>query len=172
MPPQPLSSVKKSARIISDPGVLRSRPELAVLIGDVISLWSHIEADLSVVLIRMLGGGVRSGSAMYQAVQSFRVQMTVIDAVAKIEVEHEYLPIFEAVLTLVRRAARKRDKLAHWLWAISPDINDALLLLDPNAAMNYHTVLAERLAKHPQHMDFIGAKDVLSEFDLKTVFVY
>jgi hypothetical protein len=85
---------KKSARIISDPGVLRSRPELAVLVGDVISLWSHIEANLSIVLTRMLGGGVRSGSAMYQAVQSFRVQMTILNAVAKIEISHEYLLCF------------------------------------------------------------------------------
>jgi hypothetical protein len=92
MPPQPLSWVKRPARIISDPGVLRSRPELAVRIGDIISLWSHIEANLSVVLTRMLGGRVRSGSAMYQAVQNFRVQMTVLAAVAKIEVPHEYLP--------------------------------------------------------------------------------
>jgi hypothetical protein len=80
-------------------------------------------------------------------------------------------PLFEAVLTLVRRARAKRAKLAHWLWAISPDIDDALLLIDPDGAMDYHTALAEHLAKHPQHMDFIEAKDV-PPLDLKTVFIY
>src|SRR5271169_829424 len=166
MPPQPLSSVKSNARVISDPGVLRSRPELAARISDAISLWSHIEANLSVVLTRMLDGGVKSGTAMYQAVQSFRVHMTVLDEVAKIAIPREYQPTFNAVCTLVRRAARKQDKLAHWIWALSPDIEDALLLIDPNGAMNYHTALAEHLAKNPKHMDLIEAKEV-PPLDLK-----
>jgi hypothetical protein len=173
MPPQPLSNVKRNARVFSEPVALRRNPELATLIGDVISLWSHIEANLSVVLVRMLEGGVRSGAAMYRAVQSFRAQMAILEAVARITIEPEHVAAFEAVLALVRSVAKKRDKLVHWIWAYSPDVEDALLLINPNYALDYHTSLSEHLAKHLKHGESIEAtQSEVPPIDPRAVFVY
>jgi hypothetical protein len=159
--------------VLSEPVAFRRNPELATLVGDVISLWSHIEANLSVVLVRMLEGGVRSGAAMYRAVQSFRAQMAILQAVARIAIEPEHVASFEAVLALVRRAAMKRDKLVHWIWAYSPDVEDALLLIDPDYAMDYHTSLSEHLAKHQKHGESIEAThSEVPPIDPGAVFVY
>jgi len=149
MPPQPLSSVKSDARIIPNPGVLRAQPTLAPLIADVISLWSHIEANLATVLARMLVASAQAGMAMYQAVRSPNAQFDMLKALARETLAPAQLPIFEAAMRLVRRFGRQRDRIAHWLWAYSPDLPDALLLIDPNRAAEYHASLAEHLMQFP-----------------------
>jgi hypothetical protein len=46
---------------------------------------------------------------------------------------------------LVKRAGAKRNKIAHWLWGESPEINDALILFDPDSVLDYNTRVKEFL---------------------------
>jgi hypothetical protein len=57
--------------------------------------------------------------------------MTALSAAAEIKLQQEFKDVFQAVMTLVRRVAKDRNKLAHWCWATSQEMPDALLLVEP-----------------------------------------
>jgi hypothetical protein len=170
MPAQPLSSVKRNARILVDPGVLRSRPQLAVLIADIISLWGHIEGNLGAIFVRLLGASARPGAAIYHSLGA-GTRQNALRAVARLNLDEHQFKIFEIFLKLVSRGRTQRDRLAHWLWALSPEIEDALLLIDPDAVISHQTNISEYLAKLPEHARWISADDV-PPLNAANIFVY
>jgi len=68
----------------------------------------------------------------------------------------------------VKRAGAKRNKIAHWLWGDSPEIPEALLLVDPEAVLLQH-VNTKEFAQAIENGDFSLGKPKL---DLSKVCVY
>jgi hypothetical protein len=113
MPPQPLLSVRRDAAVNVEPITLRQYPDLARSISDVIATWSQAECNLGVLLARMLGAAARPSMAMYSALSSSAAQMAALQAAADVALSRERLELFGALLILVKRAATKRNKIAH-----------------------------------------------------------
>jgi hypothetical protein len=168
MPPQPLRSVRRNATAVGDPAALRRYPALAADLGEIIALWSRIESTLGIALAMMLKAGVRVSVAMYGAILSSQAQMDALEAAARVTLGPEDFRLFGAVLTLVKRAGSKRHKLAHWLWGYSPEITDALLLIDPDAVLEFSAGHSEFL-KAIEEGDFAAQR---LRLDLSRVFVY
>jgi hypothetical protein len=135
MPPQPLRSVHRTAKVYADhTGIARS-PELVQLVGQAIAIWAHVESSLANLLAVMLkGASAETAIAMFGALTSTNAQTDVLRAAAELALKDTTSKrIFEAIIRLVRERARTRHKFAHWLWTSSKDVPDALLLIDPRA---------------------------------------
>ncbi len=138
MPPQPIRSVRRNATVQLDPFALRRHPDLAARVAEIIAVWSRVDSELGGILAYMLKGGARPSIAMYSALTSSAAQMAALEAAARVSLSPDDLGLFRAILVLVKRAGAKRNKIAHWLWGDSPEIPEALLLVDPEAVLLQH----------------------------------
>jgi hypothetical protein len=125
MPPQPLLSKCRDAKVSVDPLVLRQHPTLAASIADITATWAHIECNLGVILARMLGAAARTSMAMYAALKSTTAQMDALQAAAAATLTPERLELFGVMIAVVKRAALKRNRVVHWLWGESPQVPNA-----------------------------------------------
>ena len=138
MPPQPLSNVKSSAAVKWDSeDALLKRPELAALVARAIASWAYAESGMGDILIQMLGARAEPAAKMYAALNSNQAQFDALNAAARCCLQPDELETFQAVVWVVRKAARMRHRLAHNLWCYSDDLSDALLLLDADAWLQF-----------------------------------
>jgi hypothetical protein len=145
MPPQPIRSVRRNATAIADPAAVRRYPNLATDIAEIVALWSRVDTALGAILAYMLKAGVRASTAMYGAILSSQAQMDALEAAAKATLNKRDFELFGAVMVVIKRAGAKRHKIAHWIWAYSDQIPDALVLIDPDALLEYHTKSSEMM---------------------------
>jgi len=156
---QPLSHVKARAQLRFDPpDIMMARPELGILVAECIAQWAQVECLLGVILAVILETEAQTGLAMFLALTSSNNQMTILSAAAKSKLIAREADLFEAVMTLVRSAAKERHRLAHWCWALSDDLPDALLLIDP-------------AHEAPLFANKLGFHDALAEIDRSNIFV-
>ena len=146
MPPQPVSSKRRDAKIDLDPIALRRHAELAPRISDVIAYWARIESVLGTILGRMLGTHARPSIAMYEAIRSTQTQMDVLEAAAKVALAPENFEVFSPLMVVVKRAGNKRNKVAHWLWGDSDAFPDDLILVDPSAVREQDKNVSDAIA--------------------------
>jgi hypothetical protein len=118
VPPQPIRSVRRNATVQLDHLALFRHPDLANYVAEIVALWSRIDSELGAILAYMLKGDVRSSVAMYSALTSSQAQMAALEAAAGVSLPPDDLKLFGAVIKLIKRAGAKRNKLAHWLWAV------------------------------------------------------
>jgi hypothetical protein len=95
---------------------------------------------------------------MFLSLTSSSNQMTVLGAAAKAKLVSREVELFEAVMTIVRTVAKERHRLAHWCWALSDDLPDALLLIDP-------------ADQAPLFANMLGYHDVSADIDRGNIFV-
>ena len=69
--------------------------------------------------------------------------MDMIEAAGKIKLMDPELEMFEAVVRLARSAARKRNNVAHHIWAYCDEMPDALLLIEPVAYLDIFVAVSE-----------------------------
>ncbi|WP_422373305.1 hypothetical protein [Hoeflea sp.] len=132
--PQPLSKVCPNCSYsIGATGApaLPSRPELAALAMESIASWSHVEAELLRVYIQLMGGKDDRATVAYLSLETQGAKTNVISAVAKSFLGKDELSVLNAILRLAKTNQKHRDKLAHWIWGICPDLPDAILLANP-----------------------------------------
>lgn len=143
MPPQPLSSKHVSGAVTLNPVSVKERPELAAKIAQIIAIWARIESLLATILARVLVTQVRPSMAMYEAIHNTQIQMAVLTAAANTTLSGEVLEIFSALMIVVKQSANNRHKVAHWLWGISPEFPDCLILADPAAVREQDKIMSE-----------------------------
>lgn len=133
MPPQPLSKVKRDAAVIISPLGLRLYPCLGALAAEAIGTWSTVDAELAKLLGAMLDTAWRPANAMFAELSSSTAQTAAIRGVAKEQFKRRprEAEVFEAIMLAVASGWKRRNPLAHHLWAYSDDLEDALLLIDP-----------------------------------------
>ena len=83
------------------------------------------------MMVAMLGEVAAPTVAIYLELLALRTRTLALSAAAKSTLNQHEHQIFEVLVSMTRASAKKRDKLAHWLWTYSDDISDALLLIDP-----------------------------------------
>lgn len=136
MSPQPLSRVRPSASVIVTPEAVSLRPKLSPLIAEIIARWASLEVGIGSVLSHILGTEAAPVAAMIHAVTSASAQMDMIEAAGWAKLFDPDLELFEALIKIARAAAKKRNTIAHHVWAYCPELPDALLLVEPEAQSN------------------------------------
>ena len=109
------------------------RPEYAPYISMIISQWSYNEANLCSILAYLLSANAGPVMDMVYTLNSTGVQLDMIEAAAERQLFDPELELFQAVLYLARKCAKKRHRVAHHVWAYSDDLPNALILIDPSA---------------------------------------
>jgi hypothetical protein len=94
-------------------------------------MWSEIELELGALMVAFLGASAIPTVAIYTDLLAFRTREQALRSAAQKTLSPDHLDIFEAVISIVKSVAKQRDRLAHWLWRISDDLPDAILLIDP-----------------------------------------
>ena len=139
--PQPLSSLGERVTEIhlsnSMDSPARQRPQLALLAMNVIAEYSILETFFMNVFIEMLGANPEPAAAIYAALNSDKARKDAIRAVSGVVLTDSQSDLLEVLFVLLDRCAKDRNKIAHWTWGHSPQLPDAVLLVDPeNHAQN------------------------------------
>jgi hypothetical protein len=133
--PQPLSKVAPHADVmIHGIGVrlfIEQRPKLAPYAMEVIAGWSSVEASLVQIFMRLVGGNKADAAVMYLALDGDGPKRAVFKALAEQKFSGHKQEIFKSLMKRVSSIGLERNKIAHWTWGYSPNLPDALLLVDP-----------------------------------------
>jgi len=108
-------------------------PDLSLLALSAIASWSNVDLALLRVFMQLMGGPESMSASIYVALGGQTAKNAAIHAAARSALSarpNEYA-LLKALLKLAKTNQKFRDKLAHWVWAYSPALPDALLLMDP-----------------------------------------
>ena len=131
---QPLSRVKPDAQSMwGSSNTMSFRPKIAIKVAECIAEWTEIETGMAMFLGFLLHTKADTAISMLISLENRAAQLRMIDAAAKAELKPDHYDII-SMLTVVhiKPAMRDRDKLAHWCWGYSPELDDALLLRSPD----------------------------------------
>jgi hypothetical protein len=170
MSPQPLGQVKPDARLHIGPLAPAGEfdPDLCRQATYVISLWSYTETRL----LRMASSFLKSEQSlvtdMLQAVKSSDGRRAAIRAAGEHRLANQPgdLTLFLAALDALAHAELLRNRYTHHVWASSPDIPGAIILVDPRLVGR--AVAAEAEGATGRGWLYPGA----SHFDRMQVMVY
>jgi hypothetical protein len=172
--PQLLSSLLKSEdfRIEFNPDAVRDDPPFAALLGEATARWANIESALGNILVEVLGSNVAAGLAMFSEIRGASAQLKTVQRAARAVLSDEALEAFEATMMAIESVRKQRNELVHGLWGRSPQVADALLLIDPAYVRNKQVQIDEhrrsdRLAK----AEWEEVKEVYG-FDRTKIYVY
>jgi hypothetical protein len=131
--PHPYISVRPhgGGRCELEPGIINKYPALAAQIGLVASNWAYVDALVQLILVAMLGARAELVAPLYRAIQSDRSRDEIVDEVAKQELSGIDLRLFRALLKLSKSPNKQRNAVAHGIWGITDDIDDAVVMLNP-----------------------------------------
>jgi hypothetical protein len=134
---------------------MAQRPTIAIEIAKAIAEWSHVECLLGVTLAVILETEAQTGLQMFLSLTSSSNQIALVSAAAKAKLTIADEELFSAVMILVRSAAKERHRLAHWSYAISNELPDDLLLVDPADLAPFY---ANQLGYHDPMADIERSK--------------
>ncbi|TAK05524.1 hypothetical protein EPO44_06370 [bacterium] len=174
--PQPLSRVRSSATIILGNAGDRSlarHPELAVLAIEAIASWSNVESFMLNLFIQLMGGNDSMAASVYLALEAQSAKNAAIKTAAEIALKgrEQELRVLYAILSIIKTNEKERNKLAHWTWGDSPDIPDALLLVNPRTVIHELDRSDIYVYRAPDFQTLIHANDRLCGYGLKFNFV-
>lgn len=114
--------------------MLSRHPQLAIAAIEAIGSWSNVEAFLLRLYVSLLGGAEELAADMYLSLETQSAKAQALQTVARKKLSEENLALLNAILAIAKTSQKSRDKLAHHVWGESPDLPDALLLIDPKAS--------------------------------------
>jgi hypothetical protein len=168
--PQPLSRVKSGVTVRQRPAILdHLPPKYAQLVAGIFSNWSLVEHRLNLLLVRILGADAEPALAMFATLEAQHLQFRAIEAAAKAALEEKEYDVFKATMSVARSVQTPRNQLAHWVWAYSADLPDALLLAEPQSAKERDREFTLALESGETDSEKIAA---LNTFDPAQVQVY
>lgn len=129
MSPQLLSQVKNPGDAIFGAIALEMRPALVGLAMQVIGQSAYLEASVAAMVALFLKADFRVVVEMFNAVVSSEAQLDVVEAAGRVALESkDDRDLFMAVMSVVRRARKRRRKYAHSLFGFATNIPDAVLI--------------------------------------------
>lgn len=157
--PQPLSEVSQNGKLTFGAGALRTSP-FAGDVAYVIALWAHTDGDIASILSRMLKADIAVGTAMYLALISSNGQKAALRAAAK-----EALPAWQEILlraigSVVEPWRDQRNRFAHNVWGICPDVPNAILLTHPKTIVNHNVSHRQRVMELPDGRGVIRPRPI------------
>ena len=138
--PQPLSQICSNANVIfgnaGDRPLLR-HPKLGALAMEAIASYSNVENFMLHLFVVLLGGNDALAMDIYLSLETKGPKDAAIRGAAKSRFadDPQKLKLLTAILALAKSNALSRDKLAHGVWGDTPNVSDALLLVNPRATI-------------------------------------
>src|SRR5262249_43628793 len=130
--PQPINRIVSDPEVYLQVGILKDKPELAVLVAEIFSVWARIELELSYLVVRVLGANAAPAIAMYSTLTTAqRLQSAALKAAAKAALAPDDFDVFSAAIAVSERVQTPRNHLAHWAWGGCRQRPDLLVLADP-----------------------------------------
>lgn len=174
MSPQPLSRVKPDAWPIilarTSWGLDDYHP-LFALVARVIGTWSHCEHVMELVMAEFLQADFVVAQEMLDSMRSWEMRRRAILAAARRRVSGEAYDLLEQVMKASKSVYSRRNELAHHLWATSPALPEALILIPPR--------VLSRLSAERHELRSLGDKSggtgtgaLVRNWDPSEVFVY
>lgn len=113
------------------PGVVTLRPDLTAHFGPIIAIWADIEARLDAIFLLY----VRSENALaeFQALKGWDRRTKFLDEQIRAHHGEEIAIEVRSILRTVASPAKKRNDIAHGIWAICKELPDDLVIM-PSAA--------------------------------------
>jgi len=166
MPPQPILKICPDAGLSFTPERVIERPEVAAWIAQCIACWSWVETQMSRLFTLLLGVNVEAGMELYNSFGGASLKENGLKILARSKLETTDYRIIDALLKVVDSHQKTRDKMAHWYWGISDQIQDGLVLIDPKDILIRAARLMdkERSGKRATIEDF--------RFPLDRIYVY
>ncbi|BET09454.1 hypothetical protein THI4931_04960 [Pandoraea sputorum] len=105
---------------------------------EAIATFANVERFMLQLFVDMMGGNRTIAASMFLALDSDAAKTRALNAAAEVAFIEtpDVLRIFRAILKIGKTNLLDRNKLVHWTWGDSDDIDDALLLMDPRKALD------------------------------------
>lgn len=174
--PQPISRVFPNASIIygnAGERPLLQRPDLAALAMEAIASWSNVEGFMLRLFVKLFGGKESLATEVFLSLKGQTAKDSAIRAAADFSLKDrpDELRILKAILAIAGTNEKYRNKLAHHTWGLSPNIPDALLLVDPRASLGEVDRTAIYVWKAADFNSIIAENDELCGYGLKLSYV-
>jgi hypothetical protein len=129
---------KGTGTLTIESDIFSSRPEAAMWIARLVSLWSSNEHLLGAVFCEALGEAKRPAAAMYQALSSSSVQIETATAAIMTQLPSDDVKLqFAGTVAFMKKTKKIRDRLAHWVYACYSDERDTLVLVAPRHVIDH-----------------------------------
>jgi hypothetical protein len=173
--PQPLSRVLTNASVrIGNVGdyPLARHPTLALLAAEVIASWSNVEAFMLRLFVQLMGGPADKAATVFLALENHSAKTAAINAVSR-TLPDELQKVLNAILAIAKTQQKSRDKIAHWTWGDSPQLPDALLLLDPRTSVVEDGLNKDDIFVYREHdfLEVIRANERLAGYGMTFKFI-
>ncbi len=173
---QPISRVRPNTVMMSfgQDTTMGLRPKIAVLIAECIVKWANIETMLGILLTLLMETDAKATLAMYAALENRAAQLRMLEAAAKSKLSQDHFDVYTVMFQqFVKPALRERDKLAHWCWGCSPEMPDALLLMEPDekTMMHVEAIDPPAPAKFDRDKIFVLTKQDMERMDMRLLAV-
>lgn len=129
--PQPLSRVRPGANIGPSNDAMDRYPSLALWISKVISMYAAADVEWPGIAAVIKHTSPETFVAIHNDLKSDAAQRAMVKAVAKEYLEAAEMKLLQAVEKAIKPARDIRNRFAHHLWGTSPEVPDALLLIEP-----------------------------------------
>ncbi len=126
-----------------DNNTLLQRPELAIKIAHITSLWAQAEFGLGMLFSKILETDAVTGTAMYLSLISEAARDSAIQAAAKEKLSPDQLERFQRLLNELKGPRRQRNTVAHGCWAISSEAPQSLILLDTRKLVRMYSFIGQ-----------------------------
>ncbi|ALR21885.1 hypothetical protein [Sphingobium baderi] len=123
--------VPKEATVKIQPFVLTQHPNLAVIVALIIASWAETEARLDSIFLALTKDEARL--AQFKELKGWDRRVEYMSAALKDTAGERAAATVRAVLNVVSKAAKKRNEVAHGLWAICEGEPSQLALFTSDA---------------------------------------
>lgn len=139
---------------------LRQRPDLAIMISEVLTLWSAAEDELAIIFSCSLHSEPAVAAAVLGCTANLGTRLAMIHTALKLGINEALAAQFRKELEpKIKSAARRRAKVAHAIWTIHADYPEDLIRFDGTASP---TLESERWNRK----DFLELQLAMAELQL------
>lgn len=170
--PNPINSIVSNADVSLDYDALADKPDMAVLVSKIFSVWAGVEYQLGILLMRVLCAVESPAVAIFSILKTQQLQLTALDVAAKSALPSNDYCVFQAAMSVCKTARKVRNQLAHWVWARCSQRPDLLLLADPEMIKQRNIEAAKYVIERIGQPIHWGQWRGLHTFDLNYVLAY
>jgi hypothetical protein len=102
---------------------------------------------MALILSAVMKSDSDAAMAVFLSIRNSRVQREALAAAAQVTLVGRDLEIFSAISNVFQSLESQRNDLIHGAYALSDDLPDALLWIDPNNHANFFADMFEKLRK-------------------------
>ena len=123
-----------------------------------IASFATVESWMLELYLDLAGGNKSLAASIFITLESRSARSSALQPLIA-TLEPTYQALYRAIAKLIKTRAVSRDKLAHWVWGVTNDIPDALLLADPKFLALVDWANPQERQRIPEHIYVYRAND-------------